>query len=444
MLYWLLAIPLLGLLILVHELGHFLAARWMKVRVEEFGLGYPPRLLRLGERNGVVYSLNWIPVGGFVKLAGEEDRTVEGGLAGKKPWQRAVVISAGSLMNLLLTFLLFTGLALAPREVVTLERIGLVGIVPGSPADLAGLRSGDILLAVDDRPVRDQEVLLDLTLRGGQETVLTVERAGQVLTVTVVPSVEPVYEQDHLGVRHYLHEYPEALLSQVLEGKPAYLAGLRTGDVVFSLNGEVVRDNLHFWELLPRLREEWGPLVFVVRREGHLLDPMTVYPPPPEAEDQALGISWRTPGERVQLSLGEALQEGVQETVKAVLLVPRTVAAMARGSVPVRELAGPVGMVYVTVEVTRARGAEGLGPLLEAVVMVLALLSANLFAVNLLPLPALDGGRLAFVLLEWLRGGRRVPDRWEAAVHLVGLVLLLGLVILLTWFDILRLFSIGS
>jgi regulator of sigma E protease len=99
-LYWLLVIPVLAVLILVHEVGHFLAALWMRVRVLEFGIGFPPRMVTLAERNGIRYSLNWIPIGGFVQMAGEEDATVSGGLAQKPPWRRALVLSAGSLMNL--------------------------------------------------------------------------------------------------------------------------------------------------------------------------------------------------------------------------------------------------------------------------------------------------------------------------------------------------------
>lgn len=436
MLYWLLVIPVLGLLILVHELGHFYAARWTGVRVEEFGFGYPPRLAKLGERNGVLYTLNWIPAGGFVKLAGEVDPDVPGGLAEKNPWKRAVVLSAGSLMNLLLTLVLFTGLALLPREVVTLDRIGLVGVVPGSPADRAGLQGGDILLAVDDHQVRDQQVLLELTLRGGQETVLTIERDGRVLTVTVVPSVEPVEGIDHLGVRRYLHEYPLAELKQVVPGRPAYEAGLRPGDVVVVLNGEDIQDNLHFWDLQHRLRQAGGPLVFVVRRGGQILDPITVYPPPLEAEDPTIGIGWWAPTEWVRLSPLQALGQGGRDTVEAVLLVPRILRAIVRGSVPVSEMAGPIGMAHATAEVAREGQVEG-------VVQLVALLSANLFVVNLLPLPALDGGRLLFVLLEGVRGGRRVPRRWEALVHAVGMALLLAFLALVSLFDVLRLLPLG-
>ncbi len=432
---WLPVILVLGILILAHEWGHFLAARWTKTRVEEFGLGYPPRLLTLGERNGVVYSLNWIPAGGFVRLAGEKDPNLPGGLAGQPPGRRALVLLAGSLMNLLLAFLIFTGVSLFPHAEVTLDRIGVLGIIPGSPADQAGLQGGDIILAVEGRPVQDQEVILELRLHGGREATLTVERQGQVMTMTVVPSVRPIQGLDHLGVTRYLHEYPLAELKQVLPGRPAYQAGLRPGDVVLSLNGEAVRNNLDFWEKQHRLRQEHHPIVFVVRREGQVLPPITVYPPPPEAEDQTLGYGWWPPTVTVHPSLGEALQQGGRDTLDSVLLVVRLLSALGHGSVPLQSLAGPLGIAQATVEVAQANQIVG-------VLRLIGMLSANLFVVNLLPLPALDGGRLAFVLLEWLRGGRRIPPHWETLVHTVGMALLLGLLALVTWFDLLRLLGL--
>lgn len=434
MLYWLLVIPVLAVLILVHEVGHFLAALWMRVRVLEFGIGFPPRMATLAERNGIRYSLNWIPIGGFVEMAGEEDATVAGGLAQKPPWRRALVLSAGSLMNLLLAFFIFTGLALVPHDVVTVTRIGVVDVIPGTPAERAGLQTGDILLAVGDHPVREEMFLMELALNGGLSTTLTLERDGQVLTRTVVPSVDPVTGLDHIGVTRYAYEMPEARLDEVFPDGPAYRAGLRAGDVILSLDGYAPENNLDFLARLGRRREEGGPLVFVVRRDGRTLSPMTVYPPPPEDEEGLIGIRMLAPKARVRLSLFEAVSQGLQDTAEAVLLVPRILGAIFRGSMPVGALAGPIGIAEATVDVARASQAGG-------VLQMMALLSANLFVVNLLPLPALDGGRIFFLLLEVLRGGRRIPHHWEVRIHKVGLFLLLGLLVLATVFDILRLVS---
>lgn len=433
MFYWLLAIPILALLILAHEWGHFVSALWMRVRVLQFGLGLGPRALKLGERNGVLYTLHWLPIGGFVLPAGENDEHVPDGLAAKRPWQRAIVLAAGALMNLFLAFLLFTGLALVPHDVPLRGQVGVVGIMPDTPAERAGLRGRDILLEVNGRPVVDQQVLLELALNGGQEVELVVLRGSQVLTLTVVPSVEPIHEVDHLGVSRYLMQDPVAALSQVLPDKPAYNAGLRSGDVVVALNGHAVQDKLDFWEALVVAREAGGPLVFVVQREGQVLPPMTVYPPPPDAEDQAIGIGSLPPTTRATLPLPAAFLQGARDTVDAVLLVPRVLAAIGRGSIPFRDLAGPIGIVQATQQV-------GEGSSLPGIVRFAGMLSANLFVVNLLPLPALDGGRLAFVLLEMVRR-KRIPSRVELRIHRWGMYLLLAFLALVTVFDVVRLFG---
>lgn len=432
MLYWLLAIPLVGIMVLVHEIGHFLVARRMGVRIVEFGLGLPPRLLTLGVWKGVRYTLNLLPLGGFVRLAGEDDPAVQDGLAGKRPGQRAMVLLAGAAMNLVLAFFLFFTAALLPYEEVVFRRVGVLGIIPGGPAEQAGLRSGDAILAVGGRPVQDEGLLLELLLNGGQPTPLLVQRGSTLLTLTVVPSVEPLHHDDRLGILRYTYDYPEAVLTEVLAGRPAYQAGLRSGDVVVGLDGETITTTLDFWSTLERRRREGGPLVFTVRRAGQLLEPITVYPPSPEEKDQSLGLCWNPPKEERRRSFPEALAQGIRETWEAILLVPRVLAAMVRGSVPLQEISGPLGMTQAAAEVVRTGQADRM-------LRLVGILSANLFVVNLLPLPALDGGRLAFVLVEWLRGGRRVPPRREALVHLIGMLLLLGLVLLVSYFDLLRL-----
>jgi len=434
LLYALLAIPILGLLILVHEWGHFIAARWIGVPVLEFGIGFPPRALTLGVRRGTRFSLNWVPIGGFVLLAGEEDAAVAGGLAQQKRWKRALVLASGSLANLLLAFVLFSGLALFPHQ-VSRGRIGLVGIIPGTPAAQAGLRGRDILLEINGQPMDDEHALLELALNAGRPTVLTIERAGVSFTCTVTPTMEPIHHDvDRLGVEHYIYQRPVVTLSRVFEGRPAYQGGLRVGDVVVALNGHIPQDNLDFWETLNQERKQGRPLEFVVRRDGQVLPPMTVYPPPPEAEDTTLGIGQDPPTEWVTRPLDEALRQGASDTAEAIWLVPRIIAALVRGAIPITDLAGPLGIVQTTAEVASYRQAVGL-------VRLVGMLSANLFVINLIPFPALDGGRLALLLLEWLRGGRRLPRRVEAWINRAGMAALLAFLALVTCFDLVRLFE---
>lgn len=447
--FWLLAIPVLAVLILVHEVGHFLAARWMKVKVEEFGIGFPPRLFTVGVWGGVRYTLNAIPLGGFVKMAGEEDPRVPGGLAGKKPWQRAIVLSAGALMNFFLALALFTGLAVYGYEEPVSQRVGIFLIEPDSPAERAGLQVGDVITTINGRPVTSlYDVRLESTLNRGYTITLAIERGGRQVSVDLTPRQNPPPGQGAIGIGLDYYEAP-VTVQRIFPGSPAERAGLRVGDVLLSLNGRPIENSLQYrayftrecreaaaaglraiagllvgdgryvQDLLPR------PVLVEIERDGQRLGPLLLENDLAYAE-LPLGLDyWRWAWRR------GGLAEGWRETVEAMLLVPRTLAAIFRQSVPASELAGPVGITYITAQVAREAGFLG-------VLRTTAAISINLCLVNLFPLPALDGGRLVFVLLEWLRRGRRVPPEWEGAIHMAGFILLIGLAILLTYYDILR------
>ena len=422
-LFWLIAIPVLGILILLHEIGHFYAARWMKVRIEEFGIGFPPRMLTLGTRNGVRYTLNWLPLGGFVRLAGEEDPTVEGSLAGKKPWQRVVVLSAGALMNLLVAFLLFTGLAIYGREEVVTQQVGIYRVEPGTPAEQAGLLPGDIISEINGKRVTSYEVIqLEIVLNRGYTVTLGLDRDGQHVGAEVVPRKEHPEDQGPVGIRMAYYESP-VTVQQVVDESPAAWAGLRPGDTVLAIDGQPVHNSLDYLAYLDDHLDQ--QVTLSVQRKGQLLAPVTL-----DNDSQyaglPLGVSYL---HLVRRHHGPA--EGWRQTVAAALLVPRVLAGIFRGSVPVSDLSGPVGIVYAAGQATQQAGLYGL-------VNLAAVISINLGLINLFPLPAMDGGRLVFVFLEWLRRGKRLSPEKEGLVHLIGFFLLLGLVGVLTYYDIVR------
>lgn len=336
---WLWIVPVLGVLIFIHELGHFVTARLFGIRVDEFALGFPPRLLSV-RRGGVDYSLNAIPIGGYVKIHGEngEDRSDPRSFGAKPPWQRAIVLSAGALMNVLLAMLLFAGLALStglPRSDGAVIR----AVAPGSPA-AAALRPDDRLLRVGDQEITDQ-TQVGLAIRDylGSETPITVGRGGRELTVLVAPRANPPEGQGPLGIS----TAPER----------AYL-------------------------------QRYGPL--------------------------------------------EAIPAGVGETVRWTGRIVEAIGELIRGRFA--DISGPVGIAQMTGEVANRGGYADL-------LQLTAVLSVNLFLMNLLPLPALDGGRLVFVLLEAVRGRRVAPQR-EAVVHGVGMLLLLTLMVVISVFDVRR------
>src|SRR3990172_2282670 len=177
----------LAILIFIHELGHFVAARLVRVEVEEFGIGFPPRMTRLFVAGGTMFSLNWLPLGGFVRLKGENDPAEPGGFAAANPYSRLIVLFAGPLMNITLGIVLAIILFYNLGEPI-LNQVVIQGISADSPAEAAGLQAGDLLLEVNQTPVQSTEDLQTMILANlGTPTELTYQRGDQIQTVTLVP-----------------------------------------------------------------------------------------------------------------------------------------------------------------------------------------------------------------------------------------------------------------
>ncbi len=197
--YWLAIIPVLSLLVFVHEFGHFVAALWAKVKIEEAGIGYPPRLFAVRWRN-IDWSVNLIPVGGFVRMLGEEDPSAEGSLASKPPWKRLVVLLAGVTMNAVLAVALYAAIY-AVGEPVPVGPVTITEIAPGSPAAAVGLQAGDVILTLNDHEVLNPTDLVNYTRsRLGQPMTIVVRRGEEMLTFTVTPRVQAPAGQGPLGV----------------------------------------------------------------------------------------------------------------------------------------------------------------------------------------------------------------------------------------------------
>lgn len=335
-------IIMLAVLIVVHEIGHFITAKLAKVTVTEFGLGFGPRVIGV-KRGETTYSLNVIPLGGFVKMVGEEDPGQPGSLASKSKKIRALVLSAGPLMNIFLPMVLLTASLMIPHQSTT-ERVYVREIAPGSPAERVGIQSGDTIISLDGNPVQNRgEVGYRTALRlGAQIHIVLRGTDGSVRDVFVAPRWNPPEGQGPMGI--------------VIAGEGTTTAS----------------ESLPLWKAFPEgAKTSWETLVlFKNEVEGWII----------------------------------------------------------RGTAP--QVTGPIGIAQVTGEVVRA----GVSPLLRFA----ALLSLNLAIFNILPLPALDGGRLAFVILEWARRGKRISPKKEGMVHLIGFITLLTLMALVTYLDIAR------
>ncbi len=340
---------MLGLLVLVHELGHFLTAVWLGIKVDEFGLGYPPRALTLFERNGVKYTLNWLPIGGFVRFGGEGETLYGvGSLSQAAPWKKILVLVAGPLMNLVLAFLIF-GVLFAFKGIPA-DGARIDKVYPNTPAAAAGFQSGDIMLELGNRAIgRNLSLIGQIGRRNpGVALPVLVQRGEQQLRLSVTPG--PWVDE---------------------QGK-AYEVGFGFS---YGANPQIVQASLptamatgfsYTWEVLGRFVGGLGQMI------GGWFG---LNPAPPGGVTGVVGI--------------------------------------ARGTGEVIQRDGLVGFLQWT-----------------------ALISLNLFLVNLLPIPALDGSHIMFSLIELARRGKKIPPEKEAMVHAVGFMMLMGLMVIITVSDV--------
>lgn len=341
----LIGIAVISFILLAHELGHFIAAKLVKVKIEEFGIGFPPRLLSI-KRGDTRYSLNAIPFGGFNKLAGEEDPEVPSGLAIKSIPTRLFVIGAGSLVNIMLALILFSIVFMIPQDVISGDVL-VEEVAPNSPAAIAGIMPEDTIISLNDKPIfNNYELQRHTQLNLGSEITLTVKHSDDTTeSFQLIPRWKPPEGEGALGV------------------------------AIITINTTVIRQSYPFWEAIPK---------------GFV---------------------------------------GLYETA---VLYKNGIVGVITGAVPA-DFYGPVGIVQATGEIAR----YGVASLLEFA----AFISMILGVLNLFPLPALDGGRIAFIMLEWIRRGKRISPKKEGLVHLIGFVILMALMLAVTLQDIIRIAS---
>ncbi len=353
-------IIILSILVFIHELGHYAAAKKLGVRVDEFGLGFPPRAFgkKIGE---TLYSINWLPIGGFVKVFGEEYHEDEGAISKadrdrafvyKHPWKKLVILVAGVVMNFLLGWVLISFLfTLGVPQPTGIVQIG--EIADGSPAAEAGLQPGDQVtaLSADGTTIeieRIDQLITETIAYAGQEVTYTVLRENQEIDLVIIPRVDPPEGEGAIGIVLDIEAGFETRQYSWLE---APIAGLQHAATI---------------------------TITILRELGNVVGRLVML--------QGPGI----------------------------------------------EVTGPVGIAQYT--------GQALDFGAKAVIELVALLSLNLAVINLLPFPALDGGRIVFVLYEWVTR-RRIPTAFEQYLNLFGILTLIGLSLVVTYFDILRIFN---
>ena len=429
-------IPILGVLILVHEIGHFAAARLIGAKVEEFGIGIPPRI-KGWRYKGVLWSLNWIPFGGFVKVMGEDGKTVDpGSINAKSPLQRAFFLGAGSAMNFLLAFalmILVVGFQGIPRT-----NVYIASVVPGSPAEDAGWEVGDRLVEVAGVPVGSSN---DVGARArefaGKPMSVVVEREDKLVETSVVPRVSPPEGEGPTGVGISDAAVADASVTGIRPDSPAASSGLQPGDRITSVAGRKTTDA---FALQLALSEASGTSVPVeVSRAG---EPATISLSVPALEPdgdvfEQLGLDVRINPYFDRVPLGSVIPVGIGQAWDQFSQMLGGLRDLLTGRAPLDQIAGPIGMGQITSEIVAASPL----PLWVTLAQLAILLSLNLAVLNLLPLPALDGGRLLFVAVEVLRGGKKLAPEREGIVHFAGLILLLGVMFIVAFLDIGRALS---
>ena len=333
----------LSILVLVHEFGHFFAARRTGVKVEEFGLGLPPRIF--GKKFGdTIYSINWLPIGGFCKLYGE-DGDGKGGEAfnNKKPWQKLIIVLGGVLMNLVLAIVIFSVVYTilgVPKET---NKVKIIEISKGSPAEMAGLKEEDIIIKVADKEIKKPDELTEEVLKHKGEKIDLVINDNKLVNVEVREN--PPEGEGAIGIAISNTEMVKVPWYRIDQG---IIAGFKEA---------------YFW--------------------------------------------------------GDIIVRGVFKMIGGLFM----------GQVP-KDVSGPIGMYEATSSINKNQG-------FLAVVHFFGIVSVNLAVVNILPFPALDGGRIIFVLYEMITK-KKANQKLEMIVNSIGMILLLTLILLITVGDISR------
>jgi regulator of sigma E protease len=429
-------IPILGLLILVHEIGHFVAARLIGVKVEEFGIGIPPRLYGWRHK-GVLWSLNWIPFGGFVKVLGEDSKAGDPeSFNSKSPGQRAFFLVAGSLMNFLLAFLLM--IVIVGFQGTSSSNVYIAEVVPNSPAEEAGWVAGDRIVEVAGMPVTSSNDVGARTREfAGRPLSVVVERDNALIESSVTPRVDPPPGEGATGVGINEAVVSETTVESVIPDSPAAAAGLQPGDLLVAIDSETINDpfGLQF-----ALLDAAGSTVAIDVQRGQERTTASLVVPDVEPDADLFAAMGFTPAIDPlfqQVPLGSVIPVGIGQAWEQTGQMLSAIRDLITGQAPLGQIAGPLGMGQATSEIVSASPL----PLWVTLTQLTILLSLNLALLNLLPLPALDGGRLLFVIIEVLRGGKRLAPEREGLVHVAGLILLLGFMAIVLALDALRIYE---
>jgi len=430
-----LIVPLLvlAIIVVIHELGHFLVAKLFKIRVETFSVGFGPRLVgfRRGETD---YRISAFPLGGYVKMAGENPTDTMTGapdeFSSKPRWQRFLVAAAGPAMNVVLAVGLLTALFMYGTEVPAFaEGDAIIGAVEkGSPAEVAGILAGDRIVAIDGKQSPNWEDVEGRVLTNADRKISVVlNRNGKTVETSVTPVRQGKSETGYAGFRPHLQE--TNVIASIVRPSPADSAGLQPGDEIIAVNdvpiqsqsGKEIRESIRS---LSEAQEPF-PLTFLRNGERKEVKVSRIV----RDGERIVGIGFVTPTIVIKESFSPAFRRSVAKNVEYGTLIFQVLGKLVRREMSMKSVDGPIGIVRVAGQSYQA----GFAPLL----MLVAMISLNLGLMNLLPIPILDGGVMLLLALEGLMG-QDLSLRIKERIVQVSFVFLLTLMAFVLYSDVVK------
>jgi len=386
----------IGILIFVHELGHFIFARAAGIRVEVFSIGWGKGLISFKWRETRI-QLGWIPFGGYCKMAGDSPKdTLRGGsdeYYASSPFRRIMVAFGGPFFNYLFAVLLFIVIIMVgyeintfPNRIVLAEPAETLGTTV-TPAQRAGLQDGDVILAINGKEVDNWDDITELIVRNPLRTIsMDIEREGRRLRLTAVPELDRETGRGLIGI----HPWVEPVVEGVRPGEPAERAGIEPGDLVISVDGIAIRHHVDFYDAIEG--KSWQDVPVVVERGGEMVE-LIIMPEKVDDYDSAglffRHVTYRTERYPFHIAVGRGFVkslQGVQDTVRGVIMV-------FSGRIRARSaVAGPAKLIYLSGVIAR----EGFTYFLQ----VMSYISIAFFIMNLIPFPALDGSHIILSVYE--------------------------------------------
>jgi len=431
----------LGIVVFFHELGHFLAARLVKINVEAFSIGWGKPILKK-KIGSCEYRLGMFPLGGYCKMQGDSDynneayqklaqgiKPEEGSYHAASPAARILVCFAGPLFNLLFAFVLLSILWGVGMEIHTSEnKIVLASEITGqmSPADYAGLQTGDRIIKVGKRDINYfHELRENIAVSADKRLNLTVDRNGQILEMDIIPSLEST-GRGVIGI----YPWNKPVVGSVMEDTPAYREGLREGDVFLTANGHELQNTM---DITKAMNDEPENLTIEYSRGG---DIRTAVFSKNDFNEGDIGLLWESIiYETPRYSIPAAVVKGIQESYKTLTVTITSLRLLFMGIDLTQAVSGPVRITYMMGEMATAGMEQGAGIAFRMVINFLALISIALCVMNLLPLPILDGGMIILFLVEMI-SKRPIPPKAVAVFQTCGMVIIFGLMVLALFGDI--------